>query len=73
MELAHSVNMQSIEVRSHTRFDVVGTGFTVLDRVFKDGTLSDEALGGSCGNVLVSLAMLQRRVAPVLAGSSVRF
>ena len=39
----------------------------MLDRIFKDGTLDDEALGGTCGNVLVSLAMLQRRVAPVLA------
>lgn len=67
LELAHNVNMQSFEVRSHARIDVVGTGFTVLDRIFKDGTLGDEALGGTCGNVLVSLAMLQRRVAPVLA------
>ena len=67
MELARNLNMQSIEARSHTRIDVIGTGFTVLDRIFKDGSLSDEALGGSCGNVLVSLAMLQRRVAPVLA------
>jgi len=49
------------------RVDVAGTGFTVLDRVYADGDLADEALGGSCGNVLVSLAMLHRRVAPVLA------
>lgn len=47
--------------------DVTGTGFTVLDRVYADGDLTDEALGGSCGNVLVSLAMLHRQVAPVLA------
>lgn len=47
--------------------DVVGTGFTVLDRVYADGDLTGEALGGSCGNVLVSLAMLERNVAPVLA------
>ena len=47
--------------------DVAGTGFTVLDRVYADGDLTDEALGGSCGNVLLSLAMLQRNVAPVLA------
>jgi fructokinase len=38
-----------------------------LDRVYANGDLTDEALGGSCGNVLVSLAMLQRNVAPVLA------
>lgn len=46
--------------------DVAGTGFTVLDRVYADGNLFDEALGGSCGNVLLSLAMLHRHVAPVL-------
>ena len=47
--------------------DVVGTGFTVLDRLYADGDFTAEALGGSCGNVLVSLAMLHRQVAPVLA------
>lgn len=52
--------------RSHRRADVVGTGFTVLDRLYQDGMFSDESLGGSCGNVLVSLAMLHRAVAPVL-------
>lgn len=46
---------------------VVGTGFTVLDRLYADGDFAEEALGGSCGNVLVSLAMLDRAVAPVLA------
>ncbi len=59
--------MHPFEAQPHTRIDVAGTGFTVLDRIFEDGTLGDEALGGSCGNVLVSLAMLQRCVAPVLA------
>ncbi len=47
--------------------DVAGTGFTVMDRIYADGDLAGEALGGSCGNVLVSLAMLHRHVAPVLA------
>lgn len=47
--------------------DVVGTGFTVMDRIYSDGVFSAETLGGSCGNVLVSLAMLDRDVAPVLA------
>ena len=47
--------------------DVAGTGFTVLDRVYADGDAAFEALGGSCGNVLVSLAMLDYSVAPVLA------
>lgn len=67
MKSVHNVNMQSSEARPNTRIDVAGTGFTVLDRIFEDGALGDEALGGSCGNVLVSLAMLQRCVAPVLA------
>ena len=48
------------------RVDVAGTGFTVLDRIYADGDLAAEELGGSCGNVLVSLAMLHRNVAPVL-------
>lgn len=47
--------------------DIVGTGFTVLDRLYADGAFTAEALGGSCGNVLVSLAMLHREVVPVLA------
>lgn len=47
--------------------DVVGTGFTVMDRVYVDSlAFSAEELGGSCGNVLISLAMLRRHVAPVL-------
>ncbi|WP_244650300.1 PfkB family carbohydrate kinase [Sphingomonas sp. CFBP 13706] len=50
----------------HGAPEVVGTGFTVLDRIYADGGFSAEALGGSCGNVLVSLAMLDRAVAPVL-------
>lgn len=48
------------------RFEVAGTGLTVLDRIYADGDLSEEALGGSCGNVLVSLAMLHRNVVPLL-------
>lgn len=47
--------------------DVAGTGFTVLDRVYADDSDPFEALGGSCGNVLVSLALLNRNVAPVIA------
>lgn len=47
--------------------EVVGTGFAVLDRIYEDGHLRAESLGGSCGNVLVSLAMLCRAVAPVLS------
>lgn len=47
--------------------DVVGTGFTVLDRVYLQSLVVEtEELGGSCGNVLISLAMLRRHVAPVL-------
>jgi fructokinase len=47
--------------------DVTGTGFTVLDRVYSPDEPTFQALGGSCGNVLVSLAMLARKVAPVLS------
>lgn len=48
-------------------YDVAGTGFTVLDRVYVDGAEPpSEELGGSCGNVLISLAMLNHRVAPIL-------
>lgn len=47
--------------------DVTGTGFTVLDRVYEDGNEPFESLGGSCGNVLISLAMLKRNVAPLIA------
>jgi len=61
------VNILDSSFRYGHRVDVAGTGFTVLDRVYTDGDLADEALGGSCGNVLVSLAMLHRHVAPVLA------
>ncbi len=47
--------------------DVAGMGFAVLDRVYAKHEKPFEALGGSCGNVLVSLAMLQRSVFPLLA------
>ena len=66
-ERARKVNMRDSIPHLDHRVDVAGTGFTVLDRVYADGDLFDEALGGSCGNVLVSLAMLHRHVAPVLA------
>lgn len=49
------------------RVDVAGTGFTVLDRVYSNRKKAFEALGGSCGNVLISLAMLERSVFPLLA------
>lgn len=52
--------------RHQYRFDVAGTGLTVLDRIYANGDLTDEALGGSCGNVLLSLAMLHRNVVPLL-------
>lgn len=48
--------------------DVAGTGFTVLDRIYTPGSSGvSEALGGSCGNVLISLAMLRRSVVPILS------
>lgn len=56
-----------LPLRQTQHVDVAGTGFTVLDRIYADGSLAYESLGGSCGNVLLSLAMLDRQVAPVLA------
>jgi fructokinase len=47
--------------------NVAGTGFAVLDRIYATDEKPLQALGGSCGNVLVSLAMLARSVAPILA------
>jgi fructokinase len=47
--------------------DVAGTGFTTLDRVYTNNVKTSEALGGSCGNVLISLAMLDRSVVPLLS------
>ena len=47
--------------------EVVGTGFTVLDRIYANGDFAAEELGGSCGNILISLAMLHRQVAPLIA------
>ena len=47
--------------------EVAGTGLAVMDRVYLNGNLSFEALGGSCANVLISLAMLNRNVAPLLS------
>lgn len=47
---------------------ITGTGLAVLDRIYAAGRERPmEALGGSCGNVLASLAMLGHPVAPVVA------
>ncbi|HMQ95127.1 PfkB family carbohydrate kinase [Amaricoccus sp.] len=47
---------------------VAGTGLAALDRIYGTGRdQAVEALGGSCANVLVSLAMLGHRAAPLLA------
>jgi fructokinase len=49
------------------RCRVVGTGLVALDRIRADDADHDiEELGGSCGNVLISLAMLGRLVTPVV-------
>jgi len=46
---------------------VAGTGLTAVDRVYaNDYSAPTEALGGSCGNVLLSLAMLGHPVFPVV-------
>ena len=47
--------------------DVAGTGLVFSIASMRKREKSFEALGGSCGNVLVSLAMLQRSVFPLLA------
>ena len=47
------MNMRSTSRQLNSHVDVAGTGFTVLDRIYADGDLAGEALGGSCGNVLV--------------------
>jgi fructokinase len=46
---------------------VMGTGFVVLDRLFVDGVEVGAWVGGSCGNVLMSLAALGHAVSPVIA------
>jgi fructokinase len=46
---------------------VAGTGFATLDRIYTPTRERPiEALGGTCANVLISLAMLGHRVAPIL-------
>jgi fructokinase len=60
-------NDQQGAVMRDKQVDVAGTGFVVLDRIYVDGQPPVEALGGSCGNILLSLAMLSRNVAPVLS------
>lgn len=46
---------------------VAGTGLTAVDRIYADAHSNPkEALGGSCGNVLLSLAMLGHPVFPVV-------
>jgi fructokinase len=46
---------------------IMGTGFVVVDRVFSEGVERGAWVGGSCGNVLLSLAMLGHTAAPVIA------
>src|SRR5258705_7552121 len=49
------------------RLAVAGTGLTAVDRIYSDdAAVPTEALGGSCGNVLLSLAMLGHPVFPVV-------
>lgn len=48
--------------------EVAGTGLAAIDWVFPaEPDAPFETLGGSCGNVLLSLAMLNRQVAPILS------
>lgn len=61
--------MRRDESKCRPGIQVMGTGLTVLDRIYtrSNGERASEELGGSCGNVLLSLAMLERAVAPVLS------
>src|SRR5437763_252010 len=46
---------------------IAGTGLTALDVIYANNLDRPlKALGGSCGNVLISLAMLGHSVAPVI-------
>lgn len=60
------LNMRELATDS-ARPAVAGTGLTAVDRVYSnDYSAPTEALGGSCGNVLLSLAMLGHPVFPVV-------
>lgn len=49
------------------RPSIAGTGLTAVDRIYSsDFDRPVEALGGSCGNVLISLAMLGHAVSPMI-------
>jgi fructokinase len=51
-----------------SRPTIAGTGLAAVDRIYSsDLERPLEALGGSCGNVLLSLAMLGHSVAPMVA------
>jgi len=53
--------------RGHSRPIVAGTGLTAVDRIYStDLAAPVQALGGSCGNILVSLAMLGHPVSPMV-------
>lgn len=61
--------MKSLSIAAEEKMSksVAGTGFATLDRIympFRNRPI--EALGGSCANVLVSLAMLGHHVTPIL-------
>jgi fructokinase len=53
--------------RRSPRPTVAGTGMTAVDRIYStDRAVPLQALGGSCGNVLLSLAMLGHPVSPMV-------
>jgi fructokinase len=63
--------MVQLKIRESTvapsRPAVAGTGLAAVDRIYADDYAAPtEALGGSCGNVLLSLAMLGHTVFPVV-------
>jgi fructokinase len=62
-----SLGLRELVMTRFDPIDVAGTGFTVLDRIYEGTSKTLEELGGSCANVLWSLAMLRRRVVPILS------
>ncbi len=61
------IQLSSWKLVQHPRPAVTGTGLTTVDRIYSDDSpLPVQALGGSCGNVLLSLAMLGHPVFPML-------
>lgn len=63
-----SLNIFRCASKRPFRPTIAGTGLTAVDRIYaSDLDRPFEALGGSCGNVLLSLALLGHSVAPMVS------